>query len=566
MNVRSSIDAELVQELVQLINDRLRADPYDLQGLTDERADTLLREFHERQQIEAGAVRASRHVIITGRRGAGKTSTMLRTFVELWKEDFVCVWVDAQTIDRDAPHATTVGILVPLLAELQANLNTGRRFHLVRDALSNLIADLLNLGSVRSIKEVSEKASRHTGKSSSSDLSLDVTLGLSDKPAELGLHGRAAKARSQDSTAGVVSERRYTMDPWQELETMRPRIQKCLQDYRRLTSDDPAFVFVDDFYFIPQQYQSQIADFLHRVTKNLRCWLKLGAVKHRLEIFNKTADPPVGIEVPHDATEVSLDVSLDRFAATCEFLERILEGIASKAGVHIGDLFAERARERLVLASGGVPRDYLSLAATCLEIRGREPLWERVNSELVYDVAPNLLTQKYADLERDTNEFDRTRLKERLRDVHDFCIGTAKANVLLVSNEELEVTPWGRDISTLADLRFIHFVGPVTVKTSDKRYVGVRYSAFCLDLSAYAGQRVRQITQVEFWKKGRELRAKADTADGAQTGRHESGRQLLRLRRFVYQPTTQRKPGLTPELFDNPFPLPDDDQMLFVFE
>jgi hypothetical protein len=114
VNARTGLTAELVQHLVALINDRLRADPYELEDLTEEKALALLQEFHDRHQIEAGAVRSNRHVIVTGRRGAGKTSTMMRTFLELWKDGLVCVWVDAQTVDRSSPHATLKGARVRL--------------------------------------------------------------------------------------------------------------------------------------------------------------------------------------------------------------------------------------------------------------------------------------------------------------------------------------------------------------------------------------------------------------------------------------------------------------------
>jgi hypothetical protein len=96
--------------------------------------------------------------------------------------------------------------------------------------------------------------------------------------------------------------------------------------------------------------------------------------------------------------------------------------------------------------------------------------------------------------------------------------------VFTVNTRLLRETQWGRDIAALSDLRFFHRFGNLTVKSSDEAFVGQRYDAFALDLSAYAGTRVRTKNEIDFW-----------TTDGLQKSRAAP---------LVYTPDWQVTAGL----------------------
>jgi hypothetical protein len=285
-----------------------------------------------------------------------------------------------------------------------------------------------------------------------------------------------------------------------------------------LIGNDPVFLFIDDYYYIPKSLQPAVADYLHRLFKGLNVWMKIGSVQQHLKLF-VAGDPPIGMEEPHDISVVRLDASLEEFDETRRFLEKILSDILEPLGVSVGHLIADTARVRLVLASGGVPRDYLYLVAKGLEQQSTKETVTRISSETINEAAPILLEQKWRDLHNDVDPDGRSRLIPLLGDIQNFCLKKNKNNVFLISSEALEGTEWGHDIKSLSELRLVHKVGSITVKTSMKEFVGVRYSAFCLDLSAYAGTRVRSIKQVEFW-----------TAEG---------KQKMRAKGFVYEPKPQ---------------------------
>ena len=511
------LTAEGVGHVITVLNNRLRADPFELRHLDEQRADALLRNFHDRILPETAAVRSNRHVVLTGRRGAGKTSTMMRAFLELWREGHVCIWVDVQTHRRESAHGVTARMVAEILGTLVSGVPEHRRYTSLRNEISDLKLSYLDVAKIKVVTTVGVTAVRDDATSRSTSRS--AAVGLVAERSGLEAMGKvaAAKSRSVDNHETITESLSFDIDPWDRLEDLLDRAREVLASHsKRVVDGDAVFIFLDDFYYIPKSDQPLVADYLHRLTKNLNVWLKIGAVRHRLKLFD-AGDPPIGIEDPHDATFVTLDVSLDRFEDSKAFLEQIVRGICAEVGLTVPDIVSEAARPRLVLAAGGVPRDYLYLLTTSLERHIRAPVLARVSTETVNDVAPALLEQKYQDLTKDVDTSQRGNLQHRLADIHNFCIKDRKANVFVVPSEVLTSEDWGQEILALAELRLLHYVGSVTLKSSQKQYVGVRYSAFCLDLSAYAGTRVRSIRQIEFW-----------TANG---------KQQLRLLEYVYTPT-----------------------------
>jgi hypothetical protein len=162
----------------------------------------------------------------------------------------------------------------------------------------------------------------------------------------------------------------------------------------------PTLVVLDDFYHIKLADQPEVLAYLHQVVKELDIYLKICGVKHRLNTYDD-GDPPVGMEPGHDADQIALDVTLERFESAKEFLEQVLAGIAEKVGVEVEALITEGGRERLVLASGGVARDYLSVVRGALRNATERPasgtrIKNRITAEDVARAASDLYEQKQA--------------------------------------------------------------------------------------------------------------------------------------------------------------------------
>lgn len=180
-------------------------------------------------------------------------------------------------------------------------------------------------------------------------------------------------------------------------------------------------------------------------------------MRHRLKPY-AAGDPPVGMQPEHDAGTLSLDITLERFEVAREFLEKVLAGICDPLGIDLGALLTDGGRERLVLASGGVARDYLSLARRALRNATERPShqWRvknRITAGDVAQAAAALYEQKQDELKEDARE-DAEALRSRLSEIVRFCVETHGTNVMLVETTKLQGESWGKDVQVLADLRF----------------------------------------------------------------------------------------------------------------
>jgi hypothetical protein len=204
-----------------------------------------------------------------------------------------------------------------------------------------------------------------------------------------------------------------------------------------------------------------------------------------------------------DADEIDLDVTLEKYDLTKRFLLRILEGLSRSANVDLSSILAEGARDRLVLASGGVARDFLTIFRRSIDI-ARERLQGRgvlnrgtkIGAEDVNLAAGEYDKFKREDFERDTQSTDRDELLGTLSTVSTFCLQKSNTNCLLLLKDAAD--DFAYNIHELVDLKFLHQVrSRVTVRDEP----GQLYEAYMLDLSQYTGERKRRgLDMVEFWK------------------------------------------------------------------
>jgi hypothetical protein len=167
----------------------------------------------------------------------------------------------------------------------------------------------------------------------------------------------------------------------------------------------------------------------------------------------------------------------------------------------LDEFLTEGARDRLVLASGGVAHDFLTIFRRAVDVareriaRGEMARGERIGAEDVNRAAGENDKFKREDFSRDAGLEEQGRLLGTFEQANDFCLTKAKANCFLVDKDLTGSKV--KDISELVDLKFLHHVkSRVTVRERPHRL----YDAYMLDLSQYAGERPRQNFEiVEFW-------------------------------------------------------------------
>lgn len=216
--------------------------------------------------------------------------------------------------------------------------------------------------------------------------------------------------------------------------------------------------------------------------------MKVGSIRYSTVTY-KPGDPPRGMQVGHDAHEVPLDRGLRHFQSTQEFLEKILAGIAGRESVDIYLLLTPDARKRLVLAAGGVARDYLRLTSGAItEARNRgvtlQPGSHRITVEDVNKAAGLLSPSKFEDLRKD-EPAEAASLEKLVRQLTEFSRAT-KSAYFLVSTDAIELSD---QVNKLQHLRFTHLlVESETVPNEGSR----RFNVWFLDVAELSAQRATQ--------------------------------------------------------------------------
>lgn len=240
---------------------------------------------------------------------------------------------------------------------------------------------------------------------------------------------------------------------------------------------------------------------MHRICKGAGVWLKIGTIRHRTTYYIGSK-PPVGMKIGDDADEIDLDVTLEKYQTTRNFLVKILDQFAEECSVSINSLMTAGATERLVVASGGVARDFLTLFKRSVAIArervsggDRGNRGSKVGAEDINKAAGENNSFKREEFNNDAEENTKQLLLSRLDEVKNFCLNKNNTNCFLVEkdlkSEAIE------QIHTLVDLKFVHRANTrVTVRDRKSRV----YDAFMLDISEYAGERAkRELDMIQFW-------------------------------------------------------------------
>lgn len=283
-----------------------------------------------------------------------------------------------------------------------------------------------------------------------------------------------------------------------------------LPEYKQLFTEISEYLekdiysILDDFYFIRKSDQPSFLDFFHRLSKNTPLFLKVATIKHRSLLYTQINDSYVGVEIPHDAQAVNLDYSLEDFQSLVSFMKELLNHINEKVGVSIdySTLITENAFRFLCLASGGVPRDFLSLLISLRSMLGNDRAISKPN---VIEKAIENLSNKMSSFRTDAAEESHT-LEKQLYYIQNAIITEKRWNSFLISNAEVQkYSQINQVIKELVDLRFLHLVNPnVSSANSD----GTRYSAYMVDIGLFPNANPRDFQQVE--PGLRDLRARED--------------------------------------------------------
>ena len=181
-------------------------------------------------------------------------------------------------------------------------------------------------------------------------------------------------------------------------------------------------------------------------------------------------------------------------------------------------MFSASSLERLVLASGGVPRDFLTLCAASIQIARQRANAKTVGVQDVNNAAGIAGQTKLQELEDDAASTSgrSAELVNSLNTVREFLLSQEQITFFRVDfkdkeNHSIEY----RILQALADLRMLHLINN---SLSDQHHAGQRFEVYLLDLSQYSGARLKQGLHVLDFEKGHIVLKKTRSTEPSRAG------------------------------------------------
>jgi len=266
-------------------------------------------------------------------------------------------------------------------------------------------------------------------------------------------------------------------------------------------------VLLDDFYLIHPSIQPDVIDYLHRLFRGTDFYLKVGTVRHRTTLVRHDGRT-IGVELYQDVEELDLDQTFEDVDRTEDYLRRMLDSMAER--VNLSNLsswiFNPEGLLQLTLASGGVPRDFLTIFVEALDVaRARgETRW--LTPKVIYKGAGRIsyrtkLTNLHEDVGSDAGQLERV-----FQDLLTYCLKERGKTAFLISQDEVAEYPHEHEIiKQLMDFKLLHVVEADTSAASGRKG---RYEAYTLDFALFMEPRLRGLEHVEFWKFDADRRKK----------------------------------------------------------
>jgi hypothetical protein len=456
-----------------------------------------------------------RHHIIFGRRGSGKSSLLRKAGADLTVDRRPIASVNLEAFKGHSYPDVLISVLISTLSEFRKWMDTAAIHPATRTTFWQRLFGTTPTRSSFNRKNTFELSARFATQIKTLEKELHRT-----DDAELRVTN-GSEAASSDAVALDVkamppvvamkagANASSSKSDKQEVEERFKRsktdfLHRHILDYQRLFTDlsgisgGDAYLFLDDLYHIRRTDQARVLDYFHRLAKDHKLWLKVGTIRHRTNWYVH-GDPPVGMKIADDADEIDLDVTLEKYSLAKDFLTKVLSNFATTAGVgRLDGFLTDGALDRLVLACGGVARDFLSIFRRSVVVareRGGGPRGEKVGVEDVNIAAGEYDSTKREDFKRDTLD-DSSPLDVEFQRIRQFCLDKNNTNCFLLDKEQQHVEV--DLIHELVDLKLVHLVRS-RVTVSGRR--GRIFEAYMLDLSQYAGARKRrELEIVEFWK------------------------------------------------------------------
>jgi hypothetical protein len=417
------------------------------------------------------AVTRQNHVIF-GRRGCGKT-LLLHAAEKRVREDVRVVYVNCEDYKQHSFPNVLIEILDQLFGELEKHLSGwfGKKRR-SRELIQEIRKDL-NL-----LKQGPDERDANVRESTSADKRADLSIAVRAKGLNIG------KAAVTAQKAAIEQEYQQHDSKIHKLNLLLPRLKARILEFFSISKEvKSVFVALDDFYHLQRTIQPHVADYVHRLCKDVPLYFKIATLRHASVLYVDRDKQPTGIQDRHDYQPIDVDFTLADFKRTSGQVREILYAYGGKAEMsreEVDGLFMGEGFDRLVLAAGGVPRDFLSLL---LEALSRKPEGEeRIGKDDVRILSLGVFQKRIEELKIDSEQQDQDALLKGIHAITKFCL-ERKQNVFLVPDQALQEQNGLRELfNRLLDYRIVHSVSSALTHKS----VSGTFAAYMLDIGAHA--------------------------------------------------------------------------------
>lgn len=466
------LDDKPVDDLINLIQDSFRVHENDDPVYVDVGG-------------HLGRVSSAQHQIVFGRRGSGKSCLLIHYRRRRAAQDGVlAMYVNADEVKNLSYPDLLIRLLLSILESLPKSPRR-RRFWKRKEQqpIERMVQEL------RSILEESDSVA--VTQQTATEREMGGTGSI--RAGSIGASVQGGQKDSEAETAEFVRRKRDYLD--RHLQD----IKSLLGDALGATEFRRGAVIVDDFYLIHTDVQPDVVDYLHQLLRGTDFYLKIATVRHRSRLA-RHGGKVVGVELGQDVEAVNLDQTFEDLGTTQDYLTAMVDSLGNQVGIESASsaLVSSDGLFALTLASGGVPRDYLTIFMEAIQAARSDPQVGRVTPRSVYRGAARVsYRQKLINLRSDAGG-DAQQLEKVFTDLLEFTLKERRKTAFLVSQDEANQDEEAHElIQQLMDFKLIHVIVPDTSAASGREG---RYEAYTLDAASFMEPRRRGIEVVEFWR------------------------------------------------------------------
>ncbi|WP_426090940.1 hypothetical protein [Flavobacterium sp. DSR3-2] len=424
-------------------------------------------------------LKAKQHQIIFGRRGSGKSCLLVHFKNSVNNEkNSLNIYIETDEIKRLGYPDVLIRLLLSIMENTPSAKQWWRKLIFKKTSIQKnieLLRKLLDQAEHRKVKQEETQLTSYSGKGNSKGLEAN--------------YGRT-------NSKGILSE--FEENKLDTLERYISDFKKSLIDEIKRIKLDAAYILLDDFYLLKKERQPDVLDYLHRLVRGTDFYLKVGTVRHRTNLVRNDGQT-IGVVLEQDIEQINLDRTLEDLTSPTEFLANLLNSLGQKVGIldATTELFNQQAFEKLVIASGGVPRDFLTIFINAIDIAVSSGQLRHLTPTNVWKAASSFsYRNKLQNLRTDVSS-DAQAIERVFRNLLLFCISDKKRTSFLISQEEAQQEQEAHEfILQLMDGKLIHVIEPDTSAASGRPG---RYEAYTLDFSLFMEPRKRGIDIIEFW-------------------------------------------------------------------